>query len=60
MKKILLDMTFVSSILIWELMHFTKMNSWKNDHFNFDILIKQIENSENIVIKRFFFLNFIF
>ena len=51
-------MTFVSSILIWELMHFTKMNSWKNDHFNFDILIQQIENSENIVIKIYLFFCF--
>ncbi len=34
------------------------MNNWINEYFNFDTLLEQIENNENIVINKYLFTLF--
>ncbi len=49
MNYLVLDLTVVSAILFWEILHFLGLNSWNNEHFNLEICIKLIENSKNFV-----------
>ncbi|CAF0746137.1 unnamed protein product [Brachionus calyciflorus] len=50
MKAQLLDLTLVSCILLWEILHFISLNSWNGADFNLEILIKIIEKSEYLEI----------
>ena len=49
MEESLFDLTLVSSVLLWEILHFLKLNLWDNEYFNYDICIQLIENSKSIV-----------
>lgn len=50
MKKSVSDIALVSSVLLWEILTFLKLNSWSNDYFNFDTCVKIIEESKSLVI----------
>lgn len=43
-NKLLIDLTIVTSVLLWEITHLIKMPSWKNEYFNYDSFITQIDN----------------
>lgn len=51
MNDSVLDLTLVSAILIWEVLHFLGLNSWNNRNFDLEICIKLIENSKDFVMK---------
>ena len=53
MNESVIDLTLVSAILIWEILHFLGLNSWVNDNFNLDICIKLVESSKSLASKRF-------
>jgi hypothetical protein len=50
MQNLVNDLTLVSVILLWHILHFLSQNSWNNDHFNLAICSKLIENSKFLVI----------
>ncbi len=50
MQDLVNDLTLVSVILLWHILHFLNQNSWNNDHFNLAICSKLIENSKFLVI----------
>ena len=54
---LVVDLTLVSAILFWEVLHFLGLNSWNNTNFNLEICIKKIENSKDFVsmILAYFF-----
>lgn len=48
MHELVVDLAIVSTVLLWEILHFMGLNSWNNNHFNLDICIKSIENSKHL------------
>lgn len=51
MQELVIDLSLVSAILLWEILTFLKLNSWSNQYFNYDICIQTIEDSKSIVNK---------
>jgi hypothetical protein len=45
-QRLVIDLTIVSSVLLWEITHLIKMSTWKNEHFNYDSFIKQLDSSQ--------------
>jgi hypothetical protein len=58
MMELISDLSLVSSILLWEILNFLNLNSWSNEHFNFDKCIEKIEASKNLVYALYFYLKF--
>ena len=54
MMELISDLSLVSSILLWEILNFLNLNSWSNEHFNFDKCIEKIEASKNLVCFTFY------
>ena len=49
MNSLVLDLTIVSALLFWEILHFLGLNSWNSTDFNLEICVKLIENSKYFV-----------
>lgn len=48
-KDLVFDLTIVSAILLWDILHFLSLNSWNNEHFNLVLCVKLIESSKSFV-----------
>lgn len=47
------DLTVVTGILMWEILHFLSLSTWNSADFNLDLCVKAIDTS-NVFIVSFF------
>jgi hypothetical protein len=48
-KEIHSKLTIISILIIWEVLHFTKLTIWTSEHYNFDSFFDSLKTNIKIV-----------